>query len=129
MFYLGSLLIYCFLHGGSVLGLALVHCCFLKKYSPKVGNIFLRNRFFKGLCLYTHFHSLDKFTTSQPLGHESCLDTPQRYLLSPYFVWIWELALTLWEDWSYSSSWLVYISTFGFREPVAGLLPSFRQVS
>ena len=29
---------------------------------------------------YTHFHCLDKFAASQPLGYESCLETPQRYL-------------------------------------------------
>ena len=29
---------------------------------------------------YIHFHCLDKFAASQPLGYESCLDTPQRYL-------------------------------------------------
>ena len=28
----------------------------------------------------THFHCLDKFVASEPVGDESCLDTPQRYL-------------------------------------------------
>ena len=29
---------------------------------------------------YAHFHCFDKFAASQPLGYESCLETPQRYL-------------------------------------------------
>ena len=29
---------------------------------------------------HAHFHCLDKFSASHPLGYESCLDTPQRFL-------------------------------------------------
>ena len=29
---------------------------------------------------YTRFHCFDKFATSQPLGYDGCLDTPQGYL-------------------------------------------------